>query len=177
MSLRHLSFLLILFCTKKKKKKEIMCNTRKTVLSATHTTAPRCVLMRDERRGRQRRKRRGEGGSRQQVAEEREILSAHLPSGASLTFLPHFNALHVPVTSQGILQDYCPRSTRKDIRAALRDCVSRTCVPDTSDRERKGFFFFFFTPVGIFALHKANASKGQFSSASFVLSRGGKEIN
>lgn len=176
MSLRHLSFLLILFCTKKKKKKEIMCNTRKTVLSATHTTAPRCVLMRDERRGRQRRKR-GEGGSRQQVAEEREILSAHLPSGASLTFLPHFNALHVPVTSQGILQDYCPRSTRKDIRAALRDCVSRTCVPDTSDRERKGFFFFFFTPVGIFALHKANASKGQFSSASFVLSRGGKEIN
>lgn len=115
-----------------------MCNTRKTVLSATHTTAPRCVLMRDERRGRQRRRR---GGSRQQVAEEREILSAHLPSGASLTFLPHFNALHVPVTSQGILQDYCPRSTRKDIRAALRDCVSRTCVPDTPGEERFLFFF------------------------------------
>lgn len=141
-----------------------MCNTRKTVLSATHTTAPRCVLMRDERRGRQRRRR---GGSRQQVAEEREILSAHLPSGASLTFLPHFNALHVPVTSQGILQDYCPRSTSPRGRTfePLSGIVFLARVYQTH-RERKGFFFFF-TPVGIFALHKANASKGQFSSASF----------
>lgn len=87
------------------------------------------VLMRGEQ---------GEGGGgRADNRWRREILSAHLPSGASLTFLPHFNALHVPVTSQGILQDYCPPSvsTRKDIRAALRDCVSRTCVPDTPDRK------------------------------------------
>lgn len=58
-----------------KKKKEIMCNTRKTVLSATHTTAPRCVLMRDERRGRQRRRRRGEGGREPTIGRggERDI--------------------------------------------------------------------------------------------------------
>lgn len=176
MSLRHLSFLLILFCTKKKKKKEIMCNTRKTVLSATHTTTPRCVLMRGERRGRQRRKRRGEGGSRQQVAEEREILSAHLPSGASLTFLPHFNALHVPVTSQGILQDYCPRSTSPRGRTfePLSGIVFLARVYQTHQIGRGKVSFFFSLPQEFLPSTKQTRRKDSFR---VLRSRGGKEIN
>lgn len=129
---------LVLHGKKKPKKKypntRVICNTRKTALSVTYYIVLR---INEKRTRREREGRRGRERERADNRSRREILSAHLPSGASLTFLPHFNALHVPVTSQGILQDYCPRSlsTRKDIRAALRDCVSRTCIPDTPDRE------------------------------------------
>lgn len=124
------------------------------------------VLMRGEQ---------GEGGGgRADNRWRREILSAHLPSGASLTFLPHFNALHVPVTSQGILQDYCPPSvsTRKDIRAALRDCVSRTCVPDTPDRKETFLWNVFYSHRNF------SPPSDQATERTFVrFLHGGKKIN
>lgn len=178
-----------MFCTEKKKPKKkypntrVICNTRKTALSVTYYIVLR---INEKRTRREREGRRGRERERADNRSRREILSAHLPSGASLTFLPHFNALHVPVTSQGILQDYCPRSlsTRKDIRAALRDCVSRTCIPDTPDREETFLLERFHSHREFFPSRNDYAqatrpTRPTFLSRSFVsfprASRGGEE--